>query len=143
MLADILSGGSSERSFGSSDSSYREETDVQKLSTAYQMAVDKAVLLGKGPGALDQKVTTPVGEMSCGQFMIASSMDALIHGWDLAKATGQDTALDPEIVQICYNAFVPGAADQARAGGLVGPVVLVSENAGLQDKLLGYMGRRP
>src|SRR5207249_5126323 len=43
------------------------------------------------------------GEIYAGHRFI----DVLIHGWDLAKATGQDTGLDPELVQVCWEVVEP------------------------------------
>ena len=70
-------------------------------------------------------------------------MDNLIHCWDLAKATGQDTGLDPQVVDVSYQMFVPDAMDQGRAAGLIGPLIDVPEDASLQDKLIAYSGRQP
>ena len=76
-------------------------------------------------------------------FLSFCSMDQFIHGWDLAKAIGQDTTLDPQMAQICYGMCVPDMADQGREAGVIGAVVAVPDNASIQDKLLGYMGRQP
>ena len=64
-------------------------------------------------------------------------------GWDLAKASGQGTHLPPEMVEFYYHMFIPDIADQARAHGFFAPAVAVPDDASIQDKLLGYMGRQP
>jgi uncharacterized protein (TIGR03086 family) len=70
-------------------------------------------------------------------------MDQLIHTWDLATATGQDSTLDPELVAVCSALFLPDMPEMGRAGGLVGPAIDVPADASPQAKLLGAMGRRP
>jgi uncharacterized protein (TIGR03086 family) len=70
-------------------------------------------------------------------------MDALIHTWDLAGATGQDTSLDPELVDACITMFLPDMPERGRASGLVGPAITVPDDASAQDRLLAAMGRQP
>lgn len=68
--------------------------------------------------------------------------DLLIHGWDLAKATGGDDTLAPNEV---HQAFEAAAAfgDNLRYPGVCGPEVPVPADAPEQDRLLGLLGRDP
>lgn len=70
-------------------------------------------------------------------------MDQLVHTWDLSIATGQDPRLDPELAEACVAMFLPHMPEMGRAGGIVGPEVVVPAGATAQDRLLGAMGRRP
>lgn len=96
------------------------------------------------PGALDRTCTSPLGfdwtvlEATAGTFM-----DVLIHTWDLATATGQDTALDPELVDSCVAMFLPDMPEQGRAAGIIGPAVPIADDATAQQRLLAAMGRTP
>lgn len=67
--------------------------------------------------------------------------ELVIHGWDLAKATGQPAGYDgPEL------GAVHAAVEQFRASGiegLFGPLVPVSADAPLLDRILGIAGRDP
>ena len=143
LLSGCLSGRPPDIAFGSTTSSYSGESDLSKLTQAYEELVRQVLAVAKGPGALESKVTTPIGEMPESVFLAASCMDNLIHCWDLAKATGQDTRLDPQVVDVSYQMFVPDAMDQGRAAGLIGPLIDVPEEASLQDKLIAYSGRQP
>ena len=102
------------------------------------------VLAGlREPGALDRMCMSPLGfEWSLGQATAGTFMDTLVHTWDLASATGQDTTLDPELVDACIAMFLPDMPEQGRAGGIVGPAVAVPADASPQTRLLGAMGRR-
>jgi uncharacterized protein (TIGR03086 family) len=70
--------------------------------------------------------------------------EVLIHGWDLAAATGQEYRPDDASAQACFD-FVGDRSDEpADAGpGLFGPVVPVPDDAPLFNRLLGRVGRDP
>lgn len=109
---------------------------------AFEAAVVRGLQAARTPGALEKKAQTPMGEMTAAQALLAYSMDACIHCWDLARATGQDTRLDPELVEVSYG-MTKAMAEMGRKMGAFGPEVAVPANASLQDKLLGLSGRKP
>ena len=143
-LIEHLIGGASHlnAAMGGGDSP-SSEGDVAKLSASFTSVVADLLQKASNPPALEAQVATPAGEMSAGQFIGILSLDNLVHTWDLAKATGQDTALDPALTEACYGMFVPALIDMARPHGAFGPAVSVPDNASTQDKLLGYTGRQP
>ncbi len=67
------------------------------------------------------------------------------HGWDLAMATGQDPTMDPAEVELLWGALNgdPANWDWQRANGWYGPPVPVPDDAPLQDRVLGLLGRDP
>lgn len=98
----------------------------------------------RAPGGLERMCMSPLGfEWPVAHAVAGTFMDALIHTWDLATATGQDASLDPELVEACIAMFMPDMPERGRASGLVGPAIVVSENASAQDRLLAAMGRQP
>ena len=80
------------------------------------------------------------GDVPIEEYVYQLTADHLVHGWDLAAATGQDRDLDPEVVE----AIAPWFADREslyRDGGAVGPR---SDAGGTpQDDLLAGFGRDP
>jgi uncharacterized protein (TIGR03086 family) len=76
---------------------------------------------------------------------LAVSFDLPQHGWDLAKATGQDPAMDPEEVELLWGSLLraPQVWDWQRENGWYGTPVSVPSNAPLQDRVLGLIGRDP
>jgi uncharacterized protein (TIGR03086 family) len=48
-------------------------------------------------GAMERMCTLPFGTMPGSAFVNLAATDTFVHGWDLAKATGQDTDLDPQL----------------------------------------------
>jgi uncharacterized protein (TIGR03086 family) len=96
------------------------------------------------PAVLARRCLSPLGfEWTVAEAAAGTFMDTLVHTWDLAVATGQDSTLDPALVQVCVAMFLPDMPERGRAAGLIGPAVPVPPDAPAQDRLLGAMGRRP
>jgi uncharacterized protein (TIGR03086 family) len=68
--------------------------------------------------------------------------DQLLHAWDLAKATGQDTTMPEGLAEAAYKTIFGRFTDDQRAG-VFKPEVQVPPEASSQDRLLGYTGRDP
>ena len=96
----------------------------------------------RGKGVLDRQWQMPFGAMSGAMMAQIAFMEHLAHGWDLAKATGQDTTLPADLVMECMEVVTPMDA-MLRMPGVCGPVVSVPESAPPQDKLVAFLGRRP
>ncbi|WP_210575696.1 TIGR03086 family metal-binding protein [Streptomyces sp. GESEQ-4] len=69
--------------------------------------------------------------------------ELVIHGWDLARATGQPYEPDPAALQLCHGLLLAAADDPSRGDGIFGPVVQVLEDAPLLDRAVGLSGRDP
>ena len=95
------------------------------------------------PGAMDKIVKLPFGEMPAGMALNIAIFDVTTHAWDLAKATGQSTDLDPEVSGIAYQVAQGMLSDEMRSSGIFGPEVAVSADAPMADRLAGLAGRTP
>jgi uncharacterized protein (TIGR03086 family) len=69
--------------------------------------------------------------------------ELVIHGWDLAVATGRPYEPDPAALQTSYGFLLAATQDPSRGGGIFGPVVPVPDEAPLLDRALGLSGRDP
>jgi len=68
--------------------------------------------------------------------------DLVVHGWDLARATGQDDRIDTaEIPKV--RAVAESFGDAMRSPGAFGPAVDPPSGADEQAKLLAFLGRTP
>jgi uncharacterized protein (TIGR03086 family) len=90
--------------------------------------------------------TTEVGgvRMPAAAMGVVAANEVLLHGWDLAVATGQPYAVDPLTAEACleFNKGFAVGAPEAR-DAMYGPVVPVSSDASVFDRLLGAAGRDP
>jgi uncharacterized protein (TIGR03086 family) len=68
--------------------------------------------------------------------------DVVIHTWDVAQGLHSTLLLDDGIVAAVYKNTLP-RLDEYAASGLFAAPVSVSDDADLQTKLLGLVGRRP
>lgn len=68
--------------------------------------------------------------------------DVFLHTWDLARATGQDDSLDEETCAVLLAGMEPWD-EILRTSGQYGPRVPVPDDAPVQDRLIGFIGRNP
>ena len=87
-------------------------------------------------------VETSFGEMPGGQFITVPITDMIVHAWDLAKATGQNTTLDAGLAERGYNVLV-NVVEFGRKNGAFGPEITVPVTASFQDRMSGLSGRQP
>ncbi len=71
-----------------------------------------------------------------------SVCEFVVHGWDLARATGQPFECDEELAKTAYD-LVLDTAEETRRGGMYGPAVVVSDSASALDRALALSGRNP
>jgi uncharacterized protein (TIGR03086 family) len=110
---------------------------------SFRRAADAANEAFAIPGAMDRIVTMPFGEMPAGMAVNIAIFDVTTHAWDLAKATGQSTDLDPEVVGIAYQVAQTMLSDDLRSTGVFGPAVAVAADAPAADRLAALTGRTP
>lgn len=77
-------------------------------------------------------------EQTMGQFFC---LDLLVHGWDIARATGLEDHEDMPPEEVERNlAFVRGLGDNARSPGVFGPEVEMPDGADPQTRFPGVHG---
>ena len=95
-------------------------------------------------------VQTPMGPTSFAEHVDqVVSADMVQHGWDLARATGQDDTIDPAELEQLWP-MVQAIPEVMRTPGafgpgivVYGPIVEVPADAPLQHRVLGLLGRDP
>ena len=108
---------------------------------AYQGSADAAAAAFQQPGAMERPVAVSYGPVPGSVYCGHRFIDVLVHGWDLARSTGQDATLDPDLVQACWEVVEP-QAEGFKASGVFGSEVEVPPGADLQTRLLATLGRR-
>jgi uncharacterized protein (TIGR03086 family) len=91
-------------------------------------------------------MTGIAGLVMPGQAVGLFALDELvIHGWDVARASGQPFECDPDSLGAVHElvAQVSGPGTEGQRQGLFGPEVTVPDDAPLLDRVLGMTGREP
>ena len=72
-------------------------------------------------------------------------METALHGWDVARATGQAYACEPDILEAALKFLQMFASPDAPAGPEVtfGPARILLDEAPLLDRVVGMAGRDP
>jgi uncharacterized protein (TIGR03086 family) len=85
----------------------------------------------------------PIGKTPGSVCLSIATSETFVHGWDLARATGQDTDLDPalaaKLLEIA-KATLP-AEYRNESGSPFGPEKQAPAGAGAADQLAAFMGR--
>jgi uncharacterized protein (TIGR03086 family) len=110
-------------------------------AVAYAASVRSASAACSASGAMEATCHLSFGDYSGSDYTAQLLMDTLIHGWDIAKATGQNTRLDPVLVEACLPIAVQ-MTDQFRSAGVFGDNLEVDRDADPQTRLLALVGRR-
>lgn len=93
------------------------------------------------PGALELPAAVSYGPVPNEVYLGHRVLDVLVHGWDLASATGQDTVLDPELVEACWIVVEPMRDELGASGAFGDGHVKAPEGADRQTELLAVLGR--
>jgi len=112
---------------------------------AYRATAARATAAWADDTKLDTLVEVPWGKVP-GRFALAGYVqEVLTHGWDLARATGQETERDPELATwalVTAKRILPPDI-RGDAGVPFGPVVEVSPDAAPYAQLAAWLGRHP
>jgi uncharacterized protein (TIGR03086 family) len=109
-------------------------------AAAYAASASAAAAVFRRPGALDAPCAVSYGPVPGSVYAGHRLLDVLVHGWDLAVATGQDYTLDPELMQSCQQIIEP-QLDAFRAAGAIAAEVAVPADAPAQTRFLAMLGR--
>jgi uncharacterized protein (TIGR03086 family) len=104
-------------------------------------AVEQAHAAVARPGALDRTVHLSFGDTLGREYVLQLTADLAIHGWDLARATGQDETLDPRVVALMLP-WAEANAGLLAASGMFGTRIGTAPGAPAEVRLLGLLGRR-
>ncbi|RBY91034.1 TIGR03086 family metal-binding protein [Blastococcus sp. TF02A-30] len=105
--------------------------------------LDALVAAWRKPAAWEGETEAGGVRMPAPDMAVVALDELVVHGWDLAVATGQGYAPDGGSVRPCLQ-FADSVPDEPEARlGLYGPRVPVPDDAPLLHRLLGATGRDP
>ena len=109
-------------------------------AAAWDDSAAAAIVAVDDPAAMDRTVHLSFGDFPGREYAMQLLADLVVHGWDLARATGADERMDPELVDVC-RAWFAGVADAYRSAGAVAARPPVPPGADPQTQLLADFGR--
>jgi uncharacterized protein (TIGR03086 family) len=134
MLRDAASGGSPQPPQG--------DQFADDPGGTYDERRAKLLEVLRAPGVLDKPWQMPFGALP-GQMMASIAfVEHITHGWDLAKATGQDRTIPADLLAEATSVVEPTDA-MWRMPGVCGPKVDVPDDAPPSDRFAAFMGRQP
>ena len=121
--------------------------DASRLEPGWRERIprDLAVLAAawSEPGAWTGMTRIAGGEAPADVVGLSAADELIVHGWDLARATGQPYAGDPEALEAARGFLAMFASPDAPAGPDVpfGPARPLADDAPLLDQVLALAGR--
>jgi uncharacterized protein (TIGR03086 family) len=127
------------------DDPLTEETDFTRerhWAETLDTQLAKATAAWAEPGATDGDTGLAGGSMPARMIGMMMLGELVVHGWDLARATGHELVVDPTVAETTHE-MLAGMAPQGREMGAFGSEVVVPDAATPLDRVLGLSGRDP
>ena len=137
MFAEVARGG---RADATGD---MDDHTLPDPGTNYIASADAVLAAWAAPGAMERKVHMSFGDIPAPAAVSIHFLDIVVHGWDLARATGQDPTIEPDLAAEALDISHGLLSPELRATGVFGPEIPISEDNPLHDRLAAFMGRRP
>lgn len=109
-------------------------------AASFDQVVERARELWSAPGAFEQTYKTSRSELPGAAIFNIFLIELLVHGWDIAKATGQQREMPADLAE-AELAFTTKMMKDKRMG--FDQPVPVPEDASVTDRLVGWLGRTP
>jgi uncharacterized protein (TIGR03086 family) len=110
---------------------------------SFKSAASRAITAFEQPDVADRMVTLPFGQMPAGVALRIAIFDVSVHTLDLARGSGQDIEIDPDVLAIALEVGKEMIGPDLRGSGLFDAEVSVPDDAPLADKVLAFAGRQP
>jgi uncharacterized protein (TIGR03086 family) len=110
---------------------------------AFRTSADELLAALRAPGVLDRPHTLPAGTLPGRAVVHLRTVEALVHGWDLARATGRRLAFPDELVEqeLAFSRDLLGRLPEGRRP--FGATRAVADDAPAIDRLAALLGRDP
>ncbi len=120
-----------------------EDHAAGDFAAAYDAASGALVDAFSADGALEKMYNLPFGEMPGFAFMGLATTDTFQHAWDLAKATGQSTDINPGLASVLLEQSKAAIQDGFRGpeGAPFGAEQQAPDGASAADQLAAFLGR--
>ncbi len=105
----------------------------------------RVVTAFSAPGAMEQTMVLPTGPAPGSRCIQVATGEIFVHGWDLAKSTGQDMPPDRGVADALLSSeWSSMCADVRNADPSVfAPEIPAPREGPAIDRLVGFLGRDP
>ncbi len=110
-------------------------------ATAFRDSVHAVSTAFQADGFLGRVITAPFGEVPGSQLVHMRRNELTVHAWDLAKAAGQSTDFDPEVIAACLASYTASPALKDRANAPFDVEQPAPPDATDADRLAAFLGR--
>ena len=110
---------------------------------AYRSSAGELLEALRAPGVLDGVHTVPVGTLPGRAVVHLRTVETLVHGWDLARATGRPVPFPDDLAEseLGFSQDLLGRLPEGRHP--FGPSRPVADDAPAIDRLAALLGREP
>lgn len=109
-------------------------------ASACDRATQAAIEAFAAEGALTGQVHLSYGDESAVGYCSQMTLDAVVHGWDLAMARGVDATIPDDLAQWSVETVEP-MQELLAGSGMFGDPLPIAEGAPTQVRLLALLGR--
>lgn len=103
--------------------------------------MDDLVDAVRSPGAMERPIQSPVGEVPGDTFARFVAVDGLLHGWDLATATGQTYEVPDDVVVEVEDFARTAITPEMRDAGMFAAPTSAPPDASPIERLVAFSGR--
>ncbi|MDP9847205.1 TIGR03086 family metal-binding protein [Streptosporangium lutulentum] len=128
--------------YGSELAARKEPFDGTPHQAGFAEQMERTMAAWGEAGALDGTSYMAMTEMPAPVVGRLYLTELVLHGWDLARATGQEPVVSEELATVTLEA-VTMTAERGRAYGIMGPEVAVPASASTLERALAMSGRDP
>jgi uncharacterized protein (TIGR03086 family) len=108
---------------------------------AYRESAEALKEAWRVPGRLEQLYELPFGRLPGSAALGMHLVETVAHGWDLARATGQEPGFAPEIVATASRLARASLGEDRPPGTPFAPPTAAPEGASEVDRLAAFLGR--
>jgi uncharacterized protein (TIGR03086 family) len=112
------------------------------LGTAFATSLQTLAEAFAADGALERPFQTPMGERAGRQLLAIRIVEMSVHGWDLARSTGQAIELPATVVEAALTQLRTMLPEGERTGLPYGSEQPTPAGASDADRLAAFAGRK-
>ena len=112
-------------------------------AAAFRSSADEMLEAFRAPGVLEKTHSVPAATLPGPAVVHLRTVETLVHGWDLARATSQPVPFPDELVEgeLTFSRELLGRMPEGRRP--FGPSRPVADDAPAIDRLAALLGRAP